>query len=373
MTTLKTLTAAVALTLGSTMLYGTVDLDSGAVLAAQGEGGQGSGGQGSGGQGAGGQGSGGQGMDGQGSGGQGGSGGVPKGMSTEEEDDSDQKPWAGGGGKPDTGKPEGAGTMKGDLYGDLWVILRDENGVPILNEDGFVQPVDADGNPIALDEEGKPIDESLTQEVEFGRLNIGRAPDAVMDHAYDEALSTLNSAVSIELDSAGRLVATQEDGTVKTIDSPRENTALYITLLNEGYLPGLTADDEVLAALRDPSLTADDLEFAASLLAAGADKTGTLTVDKVAYLNSILGIAEMTETDYVDYSNFAYDRQSTYDGVEVTILEKQDDGSYLPTSVDIYDYLFDSQNYSDTGGIDSFTQASDDALQVIEFVHDNAF
>ncbi|MDE2465744.1 MAG: hypothetical protein KGO02_18820, partial [Alphaproteobacteria bacterium] len=46
-----------------------------------------------------------------------------------------------GGGKSTLGKPSGAGTKKGDEFGDLWIILRDANGVPILNANGFVQPI----------------------------------------------------------------------------------------------------------------------------------------------------------------------------------------------------------------------------------------
>jgi hypothetical protein len=74
---------------------------------------------------------------------------------------------------------------------------------------------------------------------------------------------------------------------------------------------------------------------------------------------------------YVDYSSFNYDRQSVYDGVMVTVLIEQD-GSYVPTSVNLYDAVFNSTNYvSSDGGIDGFAQAADDALQVIEYIHDN--
>ena len=74
------------------------------------------------------------------------------------------------------------GTKKGDeLSATMWIILRDENGVPILNADGFVQPLDKDGNLIPLDAEGAPIDESLAVEVELGRTNVGRSPTKVLD------------------------------------------------------------------------------------------------------------------------------------------------------------------------------------------------
>jgi hypothetical protein len=56
------------------------------------------------------------------------------------------------------------------------VVLRDDAGAPILSDADYVQPIDADGNPIALDAEGAPIDATLTQEAKLGRLNVGRAP-----------------------------------------------------------------------------------------------------------------------------------------------------------------------------------------------------
>jgi len=386
--TLKTVTAAVALTVGGTLLSGAVDTDTATVLAAQGEGGQG---QGSGGQGAG-QGSGGQGekdtgQGQQGSGGQGGKSQVPEGITAEDDDgdDSDRPDWAGGGGKSDTGPPAGSGTKKGDLYGDLWVILRDENGVPILYEwvdgepvqsdDGFPQPVDADGNLIPLDEEGHPIDESLTQEVELGRLNVGRAPNKVSDRAYDEALTTLNTAQSVTLDDTGRFTVTLEDGTEKTIDSPIENLALYVTLMTEGYLPGLEDRDELgdLDFLTSgSSLTNDDLDMASKLLAASADKFGNITVDQVAYLNSILGIAAMTSEDYVDYSSFDYNRDATYTG-DITYYVQNADGSIDQVTEPIMDAVFDGESYTsaDGLGIVDFSRATDDALQMIEFIHEN--
>ena len=78
------------------------------------------------------------------------------------------------GGKGTTGKPGGAGTKKGDLYGDIVVILRDANGLPILDEYGHVQPLDADGNLIPLTPEGdiETGYENLVVPVEFSRLSV---------------------------------------------------------------------------------------------------------------------------------------------------------------------------------------------------------
>lgn len=102
----------------------------------------------------------------------------------------------------------------------------------------------------------------LVQEVSFGRLNLGRAPDAVLDAAFDEAITSINKAASMWIDASGRLVLmtrgydeflTDEEGNpvdqegniipveeletvTKAIDSPRENLALYNKLMKDGHL-----------------------------------------------------------------------------------------------------------------------------------------
>ena len=53
---------------------------------------------------------------------------------------SDRPTWAGtqgNEGKPGRGTEVVSGTMKGTLYGDMYVLLRDENGVPILSPEGL--------------------------------------------------------------------------------------------------------------------------------------------------------------------------------------------------------------------------------------------
>ena len=147
-------------------------------------------------------------------------------------EDSDRPAWAGAkGGKNEHGtKPATSGSKKGDLYGDLYVILRDANGVPILSAAGFVQPIDKDGNLIPLDAEGAPIDLTLALPVEFSRLSAGRSPNQVLDQRAEEVLTLLNSATAITTDAAGRLVVTTASGT-STIDAPLENLAIYVALM----------------------------------------------------------------------------------------------------------------------------------------------
>ncbi len=263
---------------------------------------------------------------------------------------------------------------RGDLYGDLWIILRDSDGVPILSDAGFVQPLDANGELIDLDDEGHPLDESLTQEVELGRLNVGRAPLDVLDLRSEEVVDMLLAATTITTDAAGRLVLTV-DGEGKTIDSPLENLAIYVALMTSGTidsvsdLPGSDFD-----FLIDGVLTAADLEAFATFLAAATDKTGIFTSDEIAYINTILSINTVTDGGLtysdVDFSTFVYDRTDTYGDIEVEVLVQQTDGSRVPTLVSILDAVFDGETAADAGSLDAYTLAADDARMVINFIHE---
>ncbi|MFZ5718940.1 MAG: hypothetical protein ACOY5Y_05660 [Pseudomonadota bacterium] len=300
-------------------------------------------------------------------------GGRPEGTG----EDSDRPDWAGEkGGKAGTGggRPPAAGTAKGDIYGDLYVILRDANGVPILNEDGFVQPLDASGNLIPLDEEGAPIDESLVVEADLGRLNSARSPSRVLDQRSAEVIDLLNSADAVTLDAAGRLVVTA-DGVTKTIDSPLENMAIYVALMTEGTIPGVSdLPGTALDHLVDGEFTSADLVTAKSFLAAAADKTNPLTTDDVAYINKILEINLQTvgEVSYsmVDFSSYTYDRSSTYEDVTATVLVLQPDGSYKTETVNVFDYVFKSVDYTGNNTLSAFATAADDARTVINVLHE---
>ncbi len=300
-----------------------------------------------------------------------------------EDEDSDRPEWAGVPGKD--GKPgrpnQLTGVKKGDLYGDMYVLLRDENGVPIYTQlpDGtwVVQPVDADGVPIPLDEDGHPTVEGVAVEVELGRSNVARAPLNVLEKRYDEVLKLIADATAVTLDAAGRLVFTI-DGEEKTIDSPLENLAIYVELMNQGTLtdvanPSIFTGD--LANLVDGTYTIADLVEAKSFLAAAVDKTGSVGIDNVEYLGQILGIdgtlTDKVGSQYVDYSAFTYDREATYIGVTADVLVQQSDGSWVATTVNIYDAVFSNVNY-DGSNVEAFAQASDDARAVIEFIHEYA-
>lgn len=312
-------------------------------------------------------------------------------------DDSDRPAWAG----PDATEPkpgggsEGGDTKKGSLFGDLYVILRDDNGVPILvkwvdgeqvvytggSTDGwYVQPLDADGNPIPLDEEGHAIDESLTVEVELGRLNVARAPEKVLDHSLIEALSKLATATEVSLDPSGRLVA---DGV--TIDSPLENLALFKAIVSTPPVDGVititatgSVDGQDVTYSFDISVEQAGL-VAAAAIAAASDKTGTLTTDEVMYIADFFALSPELSSFVTSWN---YERDDVYtDDVTVWILEGVDtDGDdifdvYYPKEVQINEVVeFNTIEpiVNDGNGIDTFTQAADDSVQVLEYVHDNA-
>ena len=382
----------------------------------------------------------------------------------------------------------------------------------------------------------------LVEEVGFGRLNISRSPQAVLQSAFDEAITSINSAVAIEIDAAGRLLLTRNvydpllvdpdtgwplliDTVKKAIDSPLENVALYVKLMQDGHLvtPGderepidrsknggiplwkmleledgpadaalrptidiaklrawglgelvdvdetvyytyfqcvdadaaataclcwnddpnrpeldgewVACDDVVERALfvvascpagftcegpftgittdGDYQASGADLSFAASFLAAAADKTGVITVDMVVYLNSILGINKVLGTSedgtvdykqnpvYFNYRAVAdYDRGNTfaargevvtpggagnpssYDG-SVTVLQG-DSPLWTETVVPINGATMNGASIFEDIGLDAsgfpnhqqatdnilgFTQQSHDDLSVIKLVH----
>ena len=392
----------------------------------------------------------------------------------------------------------------------------------------------------------------LIDEVSFGRLNLSRSPEAVLQAAFDEAISSINNADMIEIDATGRLLLTTDiypefdtttefteggdpicvdalpiDTVTKAIDSPLENMALYVKLMQDGHLitPGderapidrslnggiplwkmLELEDGPSTALRptiditnmrkwglnnlvdvtdvtyntyfqcldddgadveclclnqdgdsvtcpdvdsrelmvvaecpagkvcagpfigimtdDEDITpaGEDFDFAASFLAAAADKTGDIGVDMVVYVNSILGInkvigyseydADGNPTAYATnyaknpvYFNYGVEESgvygynrgnvftnrgqvmthggsygpSTYDG-NVYVLKSNGGVTWEETPLSIIDTILfdniglDAEGFPDgetlaTDNILGFSQMADDDLSVIEFIH----
>jgi len=273
----------------------------------------------------------------------------------EGDDDSDRPVWAGGDkeSNPHRGDPNPTpGDMKGEDFGDLYVLVRDPmTGAPIMVDGEYQVCLDPACTETALTVDGE-VPEGVTPiEVEFGRANVVRAPEKVTQHSLDEVLAKLAAATTITVDLAGRLVI---DGA--TVDSPLENLALYDALLSGD--PKLTP--EVME-----KLPADVLTLAAAALAGGADKTGTITVDFVVYQNVIMDI--VNNDQYYNYDDFDYDRSSydtTYDYFYM------DGDAVTSATVNLKDYLEATQPALDgAGGITLFSIAADDALEVIELIH----
>lgn len=144
-------------------------------------------------------------------------------------------------------------------------------GEPTVNEDGtlnlnvdeyFIEPNGSWNGVVYCD---GILWTDLIDEVSFGRLNLSRSPEAVLQASFDEAISSINNADIIEIDATGRLLLTTDiyaefatavdTGSVdpicvaekiktvtKAIDSPLENLALYVKLMQDGHL--VTPGDE---------------------------------------------------------------------------------------------------------------------------------
>lgn len=335
------------------------------------------------------------------------------------------------GGQGGSGGSGGSGGGCGDLYGDLYVIARDVNGVPVpviytIDNITYIayQPLDVNGAPIPLGPEGEVLDESALVEVEFGRCNSMRAPAKVSKMHFDAVIDAIKSASAVKSGKAGQLVLVI-DGVDVTVDSPPQNLALYKHLMKKGHLqtnpnalddshgthgepvyrPALSEEDYAKfpnrlrhllprngdncwdangnldpACLLPEPVSNKDLHSAASVLAVGADKTARFTVDTIEYLNEIMGITgpidladplDPTKTSF-DYRPYAYQRTVEFDDdVEVLVMDGTD--GWRPIDVDLLYWLHDVDplpNYSvELTNVAAFVQRVNDAIRIIEFIH----
>lgn len=349
------------------------------------------------------------------------------------DEDSDRPAWAGGETDSNThikGNDE-SGTTRGGDYGDLYVLLRDANGVPIMTSidvdlDGmiqedeyFVQPIDAiTGEVIELDQYGEVPETADPIEVDFGRLNVVRSPQSVLDQAFEEAMKVIEAGDDFTLDFCGRLSVWNYDAVVtdslvltKTIDSPRENMAIYQYLMK--YMFEATEENNYtnrLALLANYQI--DPLSLASACFAAGSDKTGTVDIDEVVYINGFLDCCGLNpilnEHDY-DFNNdlnyyynfsaprlgdaqFQYNRGVFKDRyIQYLVWDNiyyplDENGVSQGPVFSIYD-IFESMSRADFKGIgekpeftyrwasfdhtrvQGFAIAVDDAVQVLDYVH----
>ena len=205
-------------------------------------------------------------------------------------------------------------------FGDLIILYRDINGVPIpspettaTDPDGLPAPGGLCWQPIAFNVSDEPdtlcptscvVDSvptgtgvvdvnqyncgvaegcsGCTQEVDFGRINAVRSPDDVFDRQLEDVIVNLTTADCVTLDPAGRMVATRvaDDGKVSssTIDSPLQNLAISRQLLLTGTIGAPLPQG------------ADVLDTAARGIGAGSGKSGEVNVDLVAYLDQLMGL-----------------------------------------------------------------------------------
>lgn len=350
----------------------------------------------------------------------------------EEPSDSSKPYWAGvPGGGGSAGGGGGGKPATGSLYGDLYSIIRDADGVPVLDDDGRLQYyyTDADGTvkcciPYIVDPETGDADPDFENYAEieavFSRTSVVRSPERVLDMQYTEFVNSVNDddVVKVIVDQTGRLALEMTDGSVTTIDSPLIYLTLYQGVLT-GSLPNAEsrtgdpedpADDIVLdtskfdtttfpalEALVDGTFDGDDLSLSATFLAAAMDKSGTATSDMIVYLNTIMGVPNdlnavtpsdttnpvvTTTPEYVQYSEFEYDRiaffgaddPTTEDIIEgktivVQVADPDNPDTWVTTTVNILDQVFDGKAADATTGIDAYTQAVDDVRAVIDYVH----
>ena len=257
------------------------------------------------------------------------------------------------------GKPDNGGGGGAPDFGDLIILLRDTDGVPIPSD---VVPVTdpetgatVDGGqcwqPIAFnvdDEAACPADcqvtsttpatvdvdqfncgvatgcSGCTQEVDFGRINEARSPESVFDSQLEDVVVNLATADCRTIDPAGRLVATRVDADlsvlVSTIDSPLQNLAIYRQLMLTGTIGAPLPEG------------AGTLDTAARGLGTASDKSGGVDVDMVAYLNQIMGLTELTESTILP--KLCIDRKQEVQGV-VQLVEEcfLDYGTVPPDSL----------------------------------------
>lgn len=345
--------------------------------------------------------------------------------------------WSGGNpglnpGRGGGGKPDGAGSKKGDLFGDQLILYRDldpsdggGNGEPVLDANGQIIPVGFD--PLGLlggadglfpiyfeaDAEGDyeipPVLLPYVQEVELERANVARAPAKVQEKALAAALDKVLTADVIQTDPAGRIMYSTDGGTTfGTIDAPLENLALYQYLMTNpngsaGAWPDVTDNwDPIFQSLLGSDVTDPDWDPSA-LIGAAWSKAGKITLDALIYENSTLGVNKVTgsgealQITYFDFSDpsgelYDYDRAATYGDRWLRWIEIEDGAPVFKYDTvynavfggvawdDIYLHLNNQGNtdpsddefdyVAATGsGLNDFAAAADDSRAVIEFIH----
>ncbi len=339
------------------------------------------------------------------------------------------------------------GDTKGEDYGDLYVLHRDEQGVPImgykllLNEEGdsyeggvwypevlaFDNGVLVVGEVLEVNEYGELSVDNYYEaaEVDLGRINIVRSPQRVLISALSEAISAFEDVEMISTDASGRLVAVHGEGLDwltgeeddKTIDSPRENMAVYKELMLNGFggqLDFLLGEDDIQTTIKAEDL----LTLAASAFAAGSDKTGTILTDEIIYVNNIINVPDESPltvftTDYnsslvyeadseleteglefdcttfdnyeyfnklrfYNFQSYVYNRSNEYYDKLLLIRDINDDEGTVTKRIErVYNeveftLIINNQKGLELSDMGGFAAACDDAVQVLEYIHESS-
>ncbi|MGE0464234.1 MAG: FG-GAP-like repeat-containing protein [Vicinamibacterales bacterium] len=176
----------------------------------------------------------------------------------------------------------------GDLFGDLFEILRDPaTGQPILQQRTIELPGDVIGTgycPVPINAAGEEIPfadlscevhpDYLDQVIEvdyFGRLSSARTRERNQRMHFDEVIAYIKIAEVVDQDAAGRLILGTDcdpGGTCvnwKTIDSPLENMAMYLRVLKYGHIQTDPLEEDTSpggdpseGTVYHPALDADD-------------------------------------------------------------------------------------------------------------------
>ncbi|MGW8184613.1 MAG: hypothetical protein ACWGHO_00700 [Candidatus Moraniibacteriota bacterium] len=330
-----------------------------------------------------------------------------------------------GSGSGGDGSGSGGGDVGSPDLGDLIIVLRDDNGVPIPSTAGCpLQPLNILGIPIPLDVECEIVTESLCDieggclpvEVDFGRTSVARSPEDVMEKSFDEVIATIKESKGVSVDPAGRLILEMEVLNVetnvletinKTIDSPLENLALYTQVMRTGHIQtadGVISDShgdeitirpaldpltdyakfstELMCLLPTPdgsiapeALSNCDLLFSSFFLAGASDKTGEITVDMVQYLNRILEIPNSSNSlvgnpSFVDFGNFSYQRNLHFSKNVEVIQEGDVPDTWQKETVNLMTWLEHANGYqADGNNIAGFVRSANEGLEVILFIH----
>jgi hypothetical protein len=255
----------------------------------------------------------------------------------------------------------------------------DENGVEIPGTTFYVyQPLDINGDELQLDQYGEVMNPLAVVEVDFGRLNIIRSPESVLDQALGEVLTAMKDAEKFTQDFCGRLSIWKDGVLVKTIDSPRESMAIYREIMRNQGEWGALSDIEVLG------INIDALDLAAASFAAGSDKTGTVDIDEVEYVHGMMkipGTLNYCEDEklYYNFQSYNYDRVATFENRYLNFynyingvyeLWKTESVLDVMEEEGLFRYRFEPGFGQEN--VDGFACAIDDAVQVLEFVHGNS-